>query len=363
MESYGDLLKRTREARAIDLDTASYETTITLPYLTALESEDEGVFPGEPYMLGFMRTYAQYLGLSPDNLCALYRAKKLQEAPTPEGLIVHEKPRYYWPVIIVAIIAVMSAMGFGILYILKMHKASLEEAAKSVVADDTVKTATYEITDNAQNLRVYVGDQFRLDGVVLTVSDTMANLGIICPVGTLYTALSEENALDVDGDNKSDIIVYVSDISLTDSNRGAQVRVLRANGLGADVLAAIETIDTSATTAELGNHKPVEVFRDNRAYPFTLNGNFRGSCLFRYKVDRKEAFETYFTTGEIVTMTANNGIRLWISNSNAVKLSVIADGRNYDLAIGKAGQVLFEDVKWIKDTADGKYKLVIIEGD
>lgn len=359
MESYGDLLKRTREGRAIDLDTASYETTISLQYLQALETEDEGVFPGEPYMLGFMRTYASYLGLSPDNLCALYRAKKLQEAPTPEGLIVHEKPHYYYPVIIVIVLLVLSGGGFGAVYLWNMHKQALVEAAKNIISDDTVKTATYEVTDNAQTVRVYIGDQFRLDGVVLTVCDTKASLGISCPIGTLYTALSEENELDIDGDNKSDIIVYVSDISQTDSERGAQVRVLRANGLGATEIATIESVDT--TTA--ANHKPVEIFRDNRAYPFTLNGNFRGSCLFRYKVDRKEPTETYFTTGEIVTMTANNGIRLWISNCNAVKLSVIADSRNYDLTIGKAGQVLFEDIKWIKDTTDGKYKLVIIEGD
>ena len=61
-------------------------------------------------------------------------------------------------------------------------------------------------------------------------------------------------------------------------------------------------------------------------------------------------------------MTANNGIRLWMSNCNTLKFSIIADSKSYDLEIGKAGQVLVEDIKWIKDT-DGKYKLVVIELD
>ena len=61
-------------------------------------------------------------------------------------------------------------------------------------------------------------------------------------------------------------------------------------------------------------------------------------------------------------MTANNGIRLWMSNSNTVKLSIIADSKNYDLELGKAGHVLVEDIKWIKDT-DGRYKLAVIELD
>jgi hypothetical protein len=53
---------------------------------------------------------------------------------------------------------------------------------------------------------------------------------------------------------------------------------------------------------------------------------------------------------------------LWISNINAVKFTIIADLKSYDLDIGKAGQVVAQDIKWIKDT-DGKYKLVVIELD
>lgn len=84
--------------------------------------------------------------------------------------------------------------------------------------------------------------------------------------------------------------------------------------------------------------------------------------VFRHMVDRHDSVESYFTSGEVVSMTANNGIRLWMSNCNTIKFSIIADSKSYDLEIGKAGQVLVEDIKWIKDT-DGKYKLVVIELD
>lgn len=360
MESYGELLKKTREAKGLDLDTASYETTIALNYINALEAEDEAIFPGEPYMLGFMRTYAEYLGLSPDNVCNLYRAKKLQEAPTPEGLIVHEKPAYYWPLIIVLVLITISGGTFGTLYLLKKRAES--KPVEEVVTDTSPTFSTYDIDDSAITKRVHVGDQFKFHmasgDIMLTVKNTIDSFGLDCPVGTLYTQLSEDAELDIDGDNIPDLIVYVSDVSSSDLDRGAEVRLLKASGGSASEAGEIET---SASIA--GNHKPVEVFKDNRAYPFTLNGNFRGSCLFRSKVDRKETSEKYFTTGEVITMTANNGIRLWMSNCNTVKLSVIADSRNYDLTIGKAGQVLCEDIKWIKDTTDGKYKLVLIELD
>ena len=61
-------------------------------------------------------------------------------------------------------------------------------------------------------------------------------------------------------------------------------------------------------------------------------------------------------------MTANNGVRVWMSNGNTVKFTVIADTKNYDLEIGKAGQVLVQDIKWVRDS-EGKYKLVVVELD
>ena len=120
--------------------------------------------------------------------------------------------------------------------------------------------------------------------------------------------------------------------------------------------------DIPSVTEIDSKHKQNIIFDDNRAYPFTINASFRGPCQFRYKIDRHDPAESYFMTGELVTMTANNGVRLWMSNSNTVKFSIIADSKNYDLEIGKAGHVLVEDIKWIKDT-DGRYKLAVIELD
>ena len=115
--------------------------------------------------------------------------------------------------------------------------------------------------------------------------------------------------------------------------------------------------------SELKNKHPYKVIlEDNRAYPFTVNVSFRGACLFRDKVDRSAAVETYFERGELFTANPKNGIRLWISNANALKITIIADARTFELEIGEAGKVLVEDIKWIKDS-DGKYKLVVIELD
>ena len=362
MDSYGEILKRAREQKGLDVEGVARETSITQQYIEGIESEDNSAFPGEAYMLGFMRNYAEYLGVNPDTVCNLYRAKKLQESPVPEGLIVREKPKYFWPLIISGI-SLFVITVVVVICIIASSKKKVDDT--EVVVDKNSSVKKYELSDKALTQRLYVGDQVIFPteegSIILSVSDTLASFGILTPVGTLYTDLAEENPIDIDGDNVADLIVYVSDISASDASRGAEVRIVKRSS-GTYISSSVSTEDIPFASEISSTHKQVVILEDNRAYPFTLNGSFRGNCEFRYKVDRHASNESYFASGEVVTMTANNSIRLWMSNCNTVKFSITADAKNYDLEIGKAGQVLVEDIKWIKDT-DGRYKLVVIELD
>ncbi len=108
--------------------------------------------------------------------------------------------------------------------------------------------------------------------------------------------------------------------------------------------------------------KQTVIFEGSSPYPVTLNAAFRGPCLFRYETDKKARVEDYYETGDTLVMQANNGFRVWSSNANAVKLQVIGGGRTAELEIGRPGQVLVQDIKWVRDD-DGRYKLVVLEVD
>ena len=247
-------------------------------------------------------------------------------------------------------------------------KKSKQKEADSLKQSQNT-TSKIEITEKKFNDRVYKGDQLLIPtenggSIVLTVKDTLSSFGLETPNGTFYVDLAEESEIDIDGDNLSDLILYVSDISSTDYKRGAEISVLLRHGFVVDN-ASSDSVDLEEIpfANELKNKHPYKVIlEDNRAYPFTVNISFRGSCLFRDRVDRNPAIETYFERGELFTATPKNAIRLWISNANALKISIIADARTFDLDIGEAGKILVEDIKWIKDS-DGKYKLVVIELD
>jgi len=71
MGELGELLRSTREAKGISLMQAEEDTRVRRRYLEALEAEDFEQMPAEVYVRGFLRNYALYLGLDPDEAMAL----------------------------------------------------------------------------------------------------------------------------------------------------------------------------------------------------------------------------------------------------------------------------------------------------
>lgn len=363
MESYGELLHKTREEKGIDLDKASRENSIDRRYLEGLEAEDSSVFPGEAYLVGFLRNYSTYLEIDPEFVLKLYKNKQIQESPLPQGLYEKSRPKWFIPSIIVPSILIIGVIVF-ISIILVNKKRDVSDA--DVVVSNRMKKQQYELTDKKFEQRVYKGDQLYIptgnDGkIILTVRDTLSSFGIETPSGVYYVELAEESEIDLNGDDSSDMIVYVSDISSTDETRGAEISILLRNGISKEVSSVV--IEDVPFASEIKSKHPQKVIlEDNRAYPFTVNASFRGPCLFRSRVDRDNSVESYFTRGEMFTATPHNGIRLWISNNNTIKVTIIADSKSFDLDIGTAGQIYAEDIKWVKDS-EGRYKLVVIELD
>lgn len=70
--SPGAVLKRCREFHEITLEEASHATRIGIAYLKALEEDQISGFANLTYLKGFLRIYATYLGLNPDDMARMY---------------------------------------------------------------------------------------------------------------------------------------------------------------------------------------------------------------------------------------------------------------------------------------------------
>ena len=66
-------LVEAREHKGVDIYRAERDTKIRVRYLQALEAGDYGELPGAVYTKGFLRNYALYLGLDPDDVVRQWR--------------------------------------------------------------------------------------------------------------------------------------------------------------------------------------------------------------------------------------------------------------------------------------------------
>jgi transcriptional regulator with XRE-family HTH domain len=74
-ESIGQQLKKARTAKNISYETAEEATKIKLKYLKAMEEDNFNVFSSPVYAQGFLKSYAQYLGLPYEPLIAQYKSE------------------------------------------------------------------------------------------------------------------------------------------------------------------------------------------------------------------------------------------------------------------------------------------------
>ncbi|GAB4539018.1 MAG: hypothetical protein Fur002_03480 [Anaerolineales bacterium] len=75
----GQRLKKEREARYLSLEKAAEETRIRAVFLQALEADDYSAMPSAAQGRGFLRNYADYLGLNLSELIA-----EIQQDPPPQ---------------------------------------------------------------------------------------------------------------------------------------------------------------------------------------------------------------------------------------------------------------------------------------
>ena len=79
----GEQLRQAREAQGRELDEIATITRIPLRHLRLIEAGEHAELPATPYSVGFVRTYAQAIGLDAPKLAQEFRAE-LGAAPIPQ---------------------------------------------------------------------------------------------------------------------------------------------------------------------------------------------------------------------------------------------------------------------------------------
>lgn len=91
--SFGTWLRRQRELREISLREIADVTKISIRYLEALEQDRFDVLPAPVFAKGFLREYARYVGLDPDEVVNSYLTAQKEVEPDEEPEIRRNQRR------------------------------------------------------------------------------------------------------------------------------------------------------------------------------------------------------------------------------------------------------------------------------
>jgi len=76
-------LRSVREAKKLTIRDVAKDTNIAPSYIEAIELEEFDRFPGETYIIGFLRSYSEYLKVNADDIIQSYKGYKIGESVTP----------------------------------------------------------------------------------------------------------------------------------------------------------------------------------------------------------------------------------------------------------------------------------------
>ena len=416
MESLGHKLREAREKHNYTLEQIARDTNISKGYLEALEEENFGVIPGDTYVLGFLRNYAEYLGLNPEELVGLYRNLRIQEQPMPMSELLQgarPRPRSRAVAVILAV-AVMAAAGVFLLVRYVLPRGG-EAAARQDEARPAASPGEFVLSDEAVTRWYSQGETVSvpIDGEHYRVSFAAIGdrLTLKVPGGTIDLTVGQTRQLDLDGDMANDIRTQLNDLDVTGSNRRANLSIFKlprtgqiaqeglvaeapegataaagpagkvpvAGSAAAGVTpgAAAGTLQAAASPASLAAPAasqaptatpaaaggsfagPLDLQAAGSPSAFRLSISFRGYVLLRYLTDGENRDERFFHKGETFALDVKREARLWISNAGALRLSVAGK----DVELGRAGEVVTRTIRWSESRDSGGYRLQVLASD
>lgn len=140
-----------RERKGVDLYRAERDTKIRARYLAALERGDYRELPGAVYTKGFLRNYALYLGLDPDDVLLQWRRERgvNKDAPAvisvPRAITAPRQGLTFSPSLIVFALLTLAVVAFGVYLSVQL----LRFAKPPELAVTTPASAVLEVDEDA----------------------------------------------------------------------------------------------------------------------------------------------------------------------------------------------------------------------
>jgi cytoskeletal protein RodZ len=362
MGEIGFILQEARLKKGFTLDKVADDTNISVRFLAKLENDDFTGFPGEPYIVGFLRNYAEFLGLDPEEVVGTYKSQSTKALPSSSENIPTEDPippvaaKEPRKLPLAGLVAIL-ILGAALLWVLFGKGLALGKQEEATSAP-----AVYRVEGSPFEKRLYPGDSLLIplgeEVHRVSLSKIEESIELETPSGFLSLSLGESKPLGTEVSQANLVNLTAIDFKQSAPKAGA---LLRVDFASSDVQApetsevtippSPVSMDESANAAAAAiKATDIVIFRSPRGpHPFVAQVNFRANSLFRHEADRKEWVEKYYSKGESLSVNVSSSLTIWSSNAQAVKLSFQASGaKPFDLELGGPGEVAVKRISWLR---------------
>ncbi len=376
METIGAKLRQIRESKNLTIKQIAADTNISLSYIEALESEDFDRFPGETYIIGFIRSYAEYLRIEPDEIIKAYRGYKIGESDTPlEELTRPSKAQITGPrldvvvsmgrtVLIVALFLALIVAGF---FLIKTYVGSMISSEKDDSIDriktDYAETDKQDDFERIRNLKLTKNKGFVLaykkEAVQFLVDtkECIFTLEEIAGTTALIKLFPEKTdlTLEMDRSVKAEFPgvereVYITLRGLTENRAKIMVtlggEIAESTGDGSEGEIATQEKDSSKVEAT-----------DKNNLKIVFEAIFQSKTYLELYLDGQQKARGIIQAGTSERWEANEYIQLKVGNAGGMKAKI--NGKDY--VFGLNGQVANKIITWTKDPSDPNVYHIVVK--
>ncbi|MGD9639362.1 MAG: RodZ domain-containing protein [Alphaproteobacteria bacterium] len=357
--SIGILLKAARERKGQTLETITNALCIRLKHLQAIEGSKYEDLPGKTYAIGFVKSYAEYLGLDGDEIVRLFKEevaelKKKQELYPLDTGSEASVPNYFT---VFVGLAVAFLVYFGWSHLGSFNDkdvAIIEEVPEDIeeIVADQPETPEF-IKDKEPEQKAEVSNTVKeIKKETKKEVEVAENEGEKTPEVAekkeIETKKVEEAVVDVVEavsepeiitDNIEEIAEVVVEPEIVDIPLASSAELSAEKNSQNEVSTAPETAETIVTEPEKKEHIPQVYGQENSTSRVTIKAN---SDSWVHVIGTRETGEEIifisklFYTGDSYQLPNRND--LFLDTGNAGGLSVSVDGADLG-ALGPNGAV------------------------
>jgi len=380
VEGIGEKLRAAREAKKLTIRDVARDTNMSAIYVEALENEEFEKFPGETYVTGFLRSYAEFLKLDADEMIQSYKGYKIGESTTP----IEELTRPTGPSLLSQLSLYVEQnksvfLGAGVILVILIVgwlATTLFTSDIDLEGDDSIaniqneyklesdreikieKINSMQLTNDSGFILLYKNEaaQFMVDNkeVMFLLSDIAGSSVAIqfLPEGNTYN-LEMEKPITIDTEEvPRDVVVTLK--GLTDNR--AKLRVMLG---GANREVAAKSADEKDTIADPGakvEQATQVVAHTENNLKIVFDAQFNQKTYLELYLDGNEKVRGIIPAGTHERWEASEYIQLKIGNAGGLKAKI--NGKPY--TFGLPGQIANKVITWRKDPANpNKYHIQV----